>query len=116
METLVLITLLAAALLWLWITTLAVLCVTLDPELTKFQRIAQLAITLCLPFIGASFVLKCVSDQSPQVIARFYIPWPFNQLMTKQPFRSHGGGHNGEEMPGAHSQGAQSHGGDLGSQ
>ncbi|CAM3417472.1 hypothetical protein [Parendozoicomonas haliclonae] len=87
---------------WLWLTVLAVLCLILDPELTNIQRWGQSLIALLFPFLGAAFVLRLVKDHSPEVIARFRYPWPFNNLILEKPLRSGGTGNNGEVIPGAH--------------
>lgn len=34
-------------------------------------------IVILLPYIEASIILKLVHDHLPEVIKKFYIPWPF---------------------------------------
>ncbi len=96
------------ALLWLWITAIALLCLFMDPELTGVQRWGQSLVVLLLPLLGAALILKLVNDHSPEVIARFYIPWPFKSMVTNKPLLSNGPGSHAEEAPGIHSGG---HGG-----
>lgn len=89
---------------WLWVTVLSVLCLFLDPDLEPVQRWGQMVVVILLPFIGAAIVLKLVNDHSPEVINRFYIPWPLRSLVLDKPLRHSGGGSNGESMPGTHSE------------
>lgn len=103
MEVLLLIFITAAICLWLWISGVSILCLFLDPDLESVQRYSQMVMILLLPYIGASIVLKFVNDHSPEVINRFYIPWPFKGLVQNKEFRSVGSGSNNEEIPGAHS-------------
>lgn len=102
------ITLIVAALatcLWLWVTILALLCLILDPDLEPIQRWGQALVVLLIPYLGASLILKLVNDHSPEVIARFCIPWPFSLIVQDRKLTSNGSGSNGEEIPGSHSAG-----------
>ncbi|WP_299773318.1 hypothetical protein [uncultured Pseudoteredinibacter sp.] len=96
---------------WVWISLLAILCLFLDPDLEPIQRWGQAGIVIILPFIGPAFVLMLVNEHSPEVVARFYIPWPFRMIVLNRQQRRGGQGSNGEEAPGIHSGG---HGGDGG--
>lgn len=87
----------------LWINCLAILCIYNDPDLEPFQRWSQGVIVILFPFFGASLVLYLVNGHSPDVVNRFYIPWPFINLVKDKKIRAGGPGHNGEEMPGSHS-------------
>jgi uncharacterized membrane protein YgcG len=88
---------------WLWISILSILCLFLDPDLEPIQRWGQMLIVILIPYFGASIILKLVNDHSPEVIDRFYIPWPFRNLVLDKPLRHSGSGHNREEVPGSHS-------------
>jgi len=98
---------------WLWLTILALLCLFLDPDLDRIQRVGQSVVVILFPFIGATLILHLVNDHSPEVIARFYIPWPFRGMVLNKEQRRGGSGHNGEEVPGTHCGG--SYGGNSGS-
>jgi uncharacterized membrane protein YgcG len=76
----------------LWIDTLSILCLFLDPELEPIQRWGQTVFIILIPFFGAALVLKLVKDHSPDVIGRFYIPWPFRGLVEDKPLRNSGTG------------------------
>ena len=88
---------------WLWINVLAIACLFLDPELEPIQRWGQTFIAVLFPFIGATFILFLVNSHSPEVIDRFYIPWPLRKVILNKSIRTGGAGSNGEEVPGAHS-------------
>jgi uncharacterized membrane protein YgcG len=103
MEAVYLVVLATAVCLWLWVSVLAILCLFLDPDLEPIQRWGQIIIVILLPLIGASIILKLVNDHSPEVINKFYIPWPFKGLVLNKPLRHGGLGHNTEEQPGSHS-------------
>lgn len=102
---------LTMSVLWLWITVLALLCLFLDPDLEPVQRWGQLTIVLLIPLLGATVVLRMVNDHSPEVVARFLIPWPFSLVIRDKPVLKGGPGSNGEELPGSHSAGASEGGG-----
>ena len=106
----------ATVLMWFWINLLAILCVVLDPDLDKVQRWGQSLFVVLIPFIGATFILKIVNEHSPEVVQRFYIPWPFRNMVLDKRITRNGSGSNGEEVPGSHSAGANSSsfGGDVG--
>lgn len=87
----------------LWIDILAILCVIYDPELEPIQRWGQNFVVILIPFFGASLVLYLVNGHSPEVINRFYIPWPFSNLVKDKGLLKDGPGSNGEEIPGSHS-------------
>jgi hypothetical protein len=89
--------------LWIYLNTLAILCLFLDSELKPIQRWGQTIIVIVFPYLGASFILLLVNEHSPTVIQRFYVPWPFKKLILNKPRGTGGSGHNGEEMPGGHS-------------
>lgn len=95
---------------WVWISVLAILCLFLDPDLEAIQRWGQAVIVLIFPLIGPAFVLMLVNEHSPEVVARFYIPWPFRRVILNRQQQRGGSGHNGEEAPGIHS-GSRSDGG-----
>jgi len=80
---------------WLWISTLALLCLFLDPDLEPIQRWGQAAMVLLLPFFGASLVLMFVNEHSPEVVDRFYIPWPFKSLVLNKADRRRSGESSG---------------------
>ena len=65
---------------WLWLNTLALLCLFLDPDLAPIQRWGQSVFILLVPFLGASFALLLIKSHSPEVVAKFYIPWPLVDL------------------------------------
>jgi hypothetical protein len=88
---------------WLWINTLAILCLFLDPDLEPVQRWGQTIAVALFPFIGASFILYLANEHSPEVVSKFYIPWPFSKLVKSKPGQSHGGAEEREEIPGLHS-------------
>ncbi|WP_415891363.1 hypothetical protein ACMXYV_08615 [Neptuniibacter sp. SY11_33] len=88
--------------LWFWISAIAILCLFLDPDLEIVQRWGQTFAVVLLPLIGASLVLKLVNDHSPEVIRKFYIPWPFNLLVLDTELLSDGPGSNKEEVTGGH--------------
>lgn len=92
----------AAICLWLWITVLSVLCLFLDPDLESVQRWGQAIVVVLLPYFGAIFILKMVNEHSPEVVERFYIPWPFRNMILDKSIRRGGAGHNSEEQPGSH--------------
>ncbi len=96
--------------LWLWISVLSLICLVLDPDLESIQRWGQGIVVVLIPFAGASLILKLVNDHSPEVIEKFYIPWPFYNLVIDKKLRSNGPGSNGEESPGVHSGGSGSGG------
>jgi hypothetical protein len=108
MDVLLVVLSLAAVVMWFWISLLAILCVVLDPDLDKIQRWGQTLVVVLIPFIGASFILKLVNEHSPEVVARFYIPWPFRNMVLDKKLTQNGPGSNGEEVPGSHSAGANS--------
>ena len=113
MELIYLLAAVAALCLWLWVTVLSVLCLFLDPDLESVQRWGQLIIVILAPFYGAIFILKMVNEHSPEVVERFYIPWPFRNMVLDKSLRRGGTGHNSEEQPGSHS-GSYSGGSDGG--
>ena len=84
-----------AVCLWIYLDTLAILCLFLDPELQSIQRWGQTIIVIIFPYLGASFILSLVNQHSPQVIRHFYIPWPFNRLILNKPQRTDGPGYHG---------------------
>jgi hypothetical protein len=84
----------------LWIDTLAILCLFLDPELEAIQRWGQTIFVLLVPFFGAALVLILVNGHSPEVISRFYIPWPFRGLVEDKPLRTRRTGSNRETIAG----------------
>ena len=87
----------------LWVNILAILCVVYDPDLDPIQRWGQGVVVILFPFFGASLVLYLVNGHSPEVISRFYIPWPFSNLVKDKRLLKGGPGSNGEEIPGSHS-------------
>ena len=87
----------------LWINVLAILCLFLDPDLEPVQRWGQSIVVILFPFIGASLILHLVNTHSPEVIQRFYIPWPFSKLIQDSPVRPHNNNDDREETPGIHS-------------
>ncbi len=93
----------AAVGLWLWISILSILCLFLDPDLESIQRWGQAIIVVLLPYIGALFILKMVNEHSPEVVNKFYILWPFKNMVLDKSIRNGGLGHNSEEQPGSHS-------------
>ena len=103
MEAWVLVPTIGILLLLAWLTFLALLCVMLDPELNRVQRWGQSVVVILVPIIGPLLILKLVNDHSPEVVSRFYIPWPFRQVILNKPTRPHGQGSNKEEIPGVHS-------------
>lgn len=107
MEIILIVAVLATCL-WLWVTILALLCLILDPDLEPIQRWGQALVVLLIPYLGASLILKLVNDHSPEVIARFYIPWPFSLIVLDRKLLSNGLGSNGEDIPGSHSAGRHS--------
>ncbi|GEM_PF-1744547 len=86
---------------WLWLNTLALLCLFLDPDLAPIQRWGQSVFILLVPFLGASFALLLIKSHSPEVVAKFYIPWPFSRLIDDKPSRSRSV-HNHHEDAGSH--------------
>ena len=68
----------------IWVNVLALLCIHLDPELTSTQRWGQSAITLLIPYVGASLVLYFVNQHSPEVVSKFYIPWPLSKIVRDE--------------------------------
>ena len=108
MEVILILLSIIAVFFWLWISVLSILCLFLDPDLEPIQRWGQMIIVILLPYIGASIILKLVNDHSPEVIDKFYIPWPFRKLVLDKPLRHSGSGNSGsdqnrEEVPGSHS-------------
>jgi len=97
-----------ATCLWLWLTVLSILCLMLDPDLNPIQRWGQALVVLLVPYLGSTLILKLVNDHSPDVIARFYIPWPFSLMILDRKLSRNGLGSNGEEIPGSHSAGINS--------
>lgn len=89
---------------WLWVSVLSILCLFLDPDLEPIQRWGQMLIVILLPYIGASLILKLVNDHSPEVIDRFYIPWPLRDLVLDKPLRHSGLANHKEEASGLHSE------------
>ncbi len=102
MEIVYLITVTAVTGLWLWISILSILCLFLDPDLEPIQRWGQAIIVVLLPYIGALFILKMVNEHSPEVVSKFYIPWPFKNIVLDKSLRHGGSGNNREEQPGMH--------------
>ncbi len=70
--------------LWVWVSALSMLCLIYDPDLEPVQRWGQTAIILMIPFVGAIIVLRLVNDHSPEVIHKFYIPWPFKRWVQNK--------------------------------
>lgn len=103
MEVILILISIIAVFFWLWISALSILCLFLDPDLEPIQRWGQMIIVILLPYIGASIILKLVNDHSPEVIDKFYIPWPFRNLVLDKPLRHSGSAQNREEVPGSHS-------------
>ena len=71
----------------------------LDPELDRVQRSGQSIVVILFPILGAVFVLSLINDHSPEVIARFYIPWPFRSMVLNKEQRRGGPGHNDGDLP-----------------
>lgn len=67
--------------LWLWITTLAVIAAKHDQTLDPFQRKAQIILSILIPIIGPALVLYLVNQHSPEVIPKAMVPWPLRQLV-----------------------------------
>lgn len=81
---------------------IALLCLVLDPQLETVQRFFQGIVVILLPYLGAAFILKLVYEHSPEVVLRFFIPWPFKNMIVDKELIGNGPGTNGEEVPGAH--------------
>ena len=64
-----------------WIYFLAMVCILLDPELTRAQKIGQTVFAIIVPIIGPVFVLYIVNTHSPEVIKRLYLPWPLRDMI-----------------------------------
>ena len=64
-----------------WTYFLALICIGLDPQLTPLQKFGQLLVVMLLPLVGPVLVLYIVNTHSPEVIARFYVPWPFARIV-----------------------------------
>ena len=80
-ETLILIFGLASIFILSWIYFLSFVCVFLDPGLDRFQKVGQILLVLLVPIVGSVLVLYIVNTHSPEVIKRFYIPWPFRNVV-----------------------------------
>ena len=95
-----------AVLLLIYMNILATLCLFLDPDLSKIQRNGQLIFAWLIPYLGASVVIHLVSQHSPEVAKRLYIPWPFRSMVDDKPLRKKNYHGSAEEMPGIHSVGS----------
>ena len=84
---------------WVWLTILSIFCLILDPDLDLVQRSGQCIVVILFPILGAIFVLSLINDHSPEVIARFYIPWPFKSMVLNKDQSKGGPGHNNGDLP-----------------
>lgn len=65
----------------LWVYILACMCVVLDADLETIQKIGQLGVIFFVPVLGPLFILHIVSQHSPELVQRLYIPWPFKNMV-----------------------------------
>ncbi len=101
---------------WLWLNVLALLCLFLDPELEKIQRWGQSVVVILIPYIGAAFILKLINDHSPEVVSKFFIPWPFKNMVKDTALRTGGDATtNWVDSPGDRSNSSNGDGGSGGS-
>lgn len=97
---------------WLWVNILVIRCLFLDPSLEPVQRWSQTAIVILFPVIGASFVLYLLNQHSPEVVNKFYIPWPFSYLISNKSSSKRASEYSNEVMPDS-SQNSSSGGGGI---
>jgi len=86
----------------IYLCIIATLCAQLDPDLEPIQKWGQTIVVWLVPFFGACFILHIVGHHSPEVTARFYIPWPFKNLVANTQLRSSNEKFDNEEIPGIH--------------
>lgn len=84
-ETILILFLTFAIVIWLWLNVLATLAVRYDKELSSFQRKAQMIVVWVVPFIGAGIILRIVYDHKPDAIPRSWIPFGFRNLIYGKP-------------------------------
>ena len=70
-----------ATAIWFWLTILGCIAAKYDSTLNEFQSKAQIAVSILVPYFGAVLVLYLVSQHSPDVIPRKWIPWPFSLVI-----------------------------------
>jgi hypothetical protein len=68
-----------------YLAVLATIVIRWDREASSGSRVGQLLVTWLLPFVGASLVLYVAQDQSPDLLARLPIPWPFRGMLRNPP-------------------------------
>lgn len=84
MELTLIVVLVAATIIWAWMTLLGVLAAKYDQTLEPFQKKAQIIISLCIPYFGAALVLHLVNQHSPDAIPKKLVPWPLKSLVFGQ--------------------------------
>jgi|GEM_PF-972002 hypothetical protein len=94
---------------WLYLVVVAIYCLYLETDLSVLQKLFQCFISLLLPFIGALLVLHFLYQQSPEIVSRFRLLWPFSSIIRNKQELGGGTGHNGETVLGEWSKGL--HGG-----
>lgn len=73
---------------WLYLCVVSMLCVTQDAYLETYQCIGQILLISALPYFGAVLALKFISQYSPELVAKYYIPPPFRGMIIESPLRS----------------------------
>jgi len=56
------------------LNAIATLAVSRTHQLSRGQKIAQLAIVWCLPFVGSILVTRLLAESDPRVVYRRWIP------------------------------------------
>ena len=66
---------------WIWLNIIAIVAIKHDSTLDEFQKKAQIALVLLVPFLGVVLVLYLVNQHSPEAIPRGLVHWPFKSLV-----------------------------------
>jgi len=87
-----------AGMLLLWIDFLAIVALKRDKSLELIQKIAQIVFVILVPFIGASIVLRVISEYAPEIVSQMFIPWPFKKAIYAKPTKSNENRDHNEEI------------------
>jgi len=68
-----------------YLAILASLVVLLDPTLERFQKLAQICISLLVPVLGPVMVLTMAHDVTKTLLR--WVPWPFRSLIANKPIK-----------------------------